>query len=105
MSRVKTDLKKFENDAPMAEAAQVDAPAAETLAAAPPENAAIKNSPAPSAKGKQEVRARIHFTDALTGKSFQPNDLVEGWPEEREVLYANRGLVYFTIAVGPSEFK
>lgn len=52
-----------------------------------------------------EVRARVHFTDALTGKSFRPNDLISVWSEDRIADYERRGLVITTKTMAPSEIK
>jgi len=44
-------------------------------------------------KQKMIVRAVESFTDALTGKTFRPHEVVEGWNEERALHYQDAGLV------------
>ena len=44
-------------------------------------------------KEKMVVRAVASFADALTGKTFRPHEVVEGWDEERALFYQERGLV------------
>lgn len=87
---------------------KVETPAAFTATAppaapsVPPE---IATAPAKQKPAKTEVRARVIFADALTGRNFRPGSLVEGWDEARVAHYVERGLVVVHSMVGPSEFK
>lgn len=99
MSRAKAEVKIQAAAAPQEETA-IEPAATE----APAEIPAAKPQPS-SKQSKKEVRAKIYFGDALTGKNYQAGDLIEGWDDERVALYAERGLVVVSINVGPSEFK
>lgn len=111
MSRAKTETKTPVSADLKADAAasQTPAEAAATKESSPDasaEDTPAKISSSPSAKSaKKEVRAKIYFGDALTGKNYQAGDLIEGWDDDRVALYAERGLVVVSINVGPSEFK
>lgn len=72
---------------------------------ATPEETKQPKVASPAKSAKKEVRAKIYFGDALTGKNYQAGEVIEGWDDERVALYAERGLVVVSINVGPSEFK
>ena len=69
-------------------------------------DAALSESPEPAiALVRRVVRARIHFSDALTGVNFRVGDVVNGWNNERVAEYEKRGLVIISRETGPSELK
>lgn len=72
---------------------------------ATPEETKQPKAASQAKSAKKEVRAKIYFGDALTGKNYQAGEIIEGWDDERVALYAERGLVVVSINVGPSEFK
>lgn len=62
-----------------------------------------KSPPLPVARTIVKVRARVPFSDALTGRDYRPGDIIEGWDDERCARYPQ--LVIVHSEVGPAEVK
>lgn len=94
-------------DVKVSEAAAADSQAdiVKEQAESAPEESKQPKAASPAKSAKKEVRAKVYFGDALTGKNYQAGEIIEGWDDERVALYAERGLVVVSINVGPSEFK